>query len=599
MKRGRDSISDDRLPKRARQDAQSIANGATNGAGAQAPDAETVYAAGARIYDLVFNAQDKLSLSEVFMTVPPKADYPDYYQIIKHPIALDDIKTFLDRRMFRTIESVKDQFDTMFKNAKKYNVKDSQIWRDAKVLQKMVSNEYKSIMGIEDDAGSDNDAHKSKTNVTRAMKSHLAKLIQKTDPNGRVVAVMFMELPSRQEYDYYYKVIKKPMSFNLIAAKIKKGDYATMDAFNSDVILVFSNAMQFNTEESQIYEDALVLKEYSRQLLAMEAAPSAQDSGTGAAAKIRLKLPTAAPVTSPVKKEEPSLPTPAPVTLKLPVAPMTSSTKPAASAPRQAGLHMNQQAAPTPAIPPRPPSPKLPVAPNTSQTLSAKHRPTIPLPKAKVTVVPKTAGAPRAISAPKLALSPAPAMPTSSHAIPAPMPPPPQLAQTARAPLPYYHPPPLPPSATPKHVPTPPPQPKPAAPQPQTPAVIYKYETPDPLPEIRYPLARVVVQTLPDLTSNAIGRTWKLNYRDGVAVWAVRLGRADKVVRVSDMQLRHPDEVANDDDGEMFLKVNGKQVEVSESAAEASWEHELAAGLNVLELGTRGGQTWKMYMDRP
>lgn len=59
----------------------------------------------------------------------------DYYKIIKHPIALDDISAFLERRTFRSLEAVKVQFDTMFKNAKKYNVKESQIWRDAKTLQ--------------------------------------------------------------------------------------------------------------------------------------------------------------------------------------------------------------------------------------------------------------------------------------------------------------------------------------------------------------------------------------------------------------------------------------------------------------------------------
>lgn len=59
----------------------------------------------------------------------------DYYEIIKQPVALDDIKQLLDRSAFPSLEMVKAQFDRCFKNARKYNVKESQIWRDAKALQ--------------------------------------------------------------------------------------------------------------------------------------------------------------------------------------------------------------------------------------------------------------------------------------------------------------------------------------------------------------------------------------------------------------------------------------------------------------------------------
>jgi len=126
---------------------------------------------------------------------------------------------------------------------------------------------------------------------------------------------------------------------------------------------------------------------------------------------------------------------------------------------------------------------------------------------------------------------------------------------------------------------------------------VYKYETPDPLPEIRNPLARAVVQTLsaPDTAST---RTWKLNYRDGVATWTVRLLRVDKLVRLGNVQLRE-DEGDDDDDRTIVVKLNGRVLERAADNADALWEQELGGGLNVLEFGTSSGQAWKVYMDRP
>lgn len=36
--------------------------------------------------------RDEYELSALFLELPSKKEYPDYYQIIKHPIALEDMK---------------------------------------------------------------------------------------------------------------------------------------------------------------------------------------------------------------------------------------------------------------------------------------------------------------------------------------------------------------------------------------------------------------------------------------------------------------------------------------------------------------------------
>ena len=68
------------------------------------------------------------------MRLPSKRQYADYYNLIKRPIALDEIKAQLDSDAYPSLDGVKRDFDTCFRNAKKYNMKESQIWKDAKTL---------------------------------------------------------------------------------------------------------------------------------------------------------------------------------------------------------------------------------------------------------------------------------------------------------------------------------------------------------------------------------------------------------------------------------------------------------------------------------
>ena len=74
------------------------------------------------------------NLSLDFLRRPSKRQYPDYYQLVQRPIALDDIKKQLDTGAYHTFESIRQDFELCFNNAKQYNVKNSDIWKDAKDL---------------------------------------------------------------------------------------------------------------------------------------------------------------------------------------------------------------------------------------------------------------------------------------------------------------------------------------------------------------------------------------------------------------------------------------------------------------------------------
>lgn len=74
------------------------------------------------------------SISIDFLRLPNKRTYPDYYTVIKKPIALDKIKSQLDAGQYPSLIAVKNDLEQCFRNAKRYNLKDSQIFNDAKFL---------------------------------------------------------------------------------------------------------------------------------------------------------------------------------------------------------------------------------------------------------------------------------------------------------------------------------------------------------------------------------------------------------------------------------------------------------------------------------
>jgi len=74
------------------------------------------------------------ALSVDFLRLPNKRTYPDYYTVIKKPIALDKIRAQLDAGQYPSLIAVKNDLEQCFRNAKRYNLKDSQIFNDAKFL---------------------------------------------------------------------------------------------------------------------------------------------------------------------------------------------------------------------------------------------------------------------------------------------------------------------------------------------------------------------------------------------------------------------------------------------------------------------------------
>ncbi|KAJ3078418.1 hypothetical protein HK102_004523, partial [Quaeritorhiza haematococci] len=93
------------------------------------------------LYDAIRYAKDESgrSLAEMFLELPSKTLYRDYYQVVQHPIALDVIKRKIEQGKYPTVADLGADMTLMFKNAQLYNIPGSEIYEDAVFLEKRVS----------------------------------------------------------------------------------------------------------------------------------------------------------------------------------------------------------------------------------------------------------------------------------------------------------------------------------------------------------------------------------------------------------------------------------------------------------------------------
>ncbi|TPX55887.1 hypothetical protein PhCBS80983_g04959 [Powellomyces hirtus] len=82
---------------------------------------------------------------ELFAQVPPKALYPDYYKLIKTPIAMDMIWHRLTHVYYKSIDQFVADFHLMFANAMQYNVEGSEVYDDATQMKKALDAEVNEL----------------------------------------------------------------------------------------------------------------------------------------------------------------------------------------------------------------------------------------------------------------------------------------------------------------------------------------------------------------------------------------------------------------------------------------------------------------------
>lgn len=80
-------------------------------------------------------AKTQRILIQVFMCLPSRKDFPEYFNIISKPIAMNKIRERIERQQYLDEEACMEDFKLMFSNCKFFNEDDSQIHKDAVFLE--------------------------------------------------------------------------------------------------------------------------------------------------------------------------------------------------------------------------------------------------------------------------------------------------------------------------------------------------------------------------------------------------------------------------------------------------------------------------------
>ncbi|KAL7407805.1 hypothetical protein ABVT39_013779 [Epinephelus coioides] len=225
-----------------------------------------------QLYEAVRGARNNQGqvFSEPFQQLPSRREYPDYYQQIKQPISLQQIRAKMKNCEYETVEQMETDLTLMFENAKRYNMPNSSIYKRAIRLQQLLQAKKRELLRRDDedgdsilssDAGSvKRKSHKKNVKKNRMKALYAAVIEAREAATNRRLCDLFMVKPSKKDYPDYYKVILEPMDLKTIEHNIRNERYATEEALMEDMKLMFRNARHYNEEGSQVYNDADILE---------------------------------------------------------------------------------------------------------------------------------------------------------------------------------------------------------------------------------------------------------------------------------------------------------------------------------------------------
>ncbi|XP_062532294.1 protein polybromo-1 isoform X2 [Bombyx mori] len=209
------------------------------------------------LYDAIRDYRDPKAnrqLALIFMKLPSKTEYPDYYELIKNPIDMEKIAHKLKSNSYSSVNELASDFILMFDNACKYNEPDSQIYKDALILHR-VCLQTKQMLSQDDDAVPDVPAA-----VQELLLNLFTTVYNHQDEEGRCYSDSMAELPEHDETNNGEKM--RAISLDLVKRRLDKGLYKRLDHFQQDMFAVFERARRLSRTDSQIFEDSVELQCY-------------------------------------------------------------------------------------------------------------------------------------------------------------------------------------------------------------------------------------------------------------------------------------------------------------------------------------------------
>jgi len=192
-------------------------------------DRQSIISYEKEIINALSNLKDKSGrkIAELFIELPSKEIYSDYYNIIKNPISISIINNKIKRGEYPTLDNLHDDLKLMQNNANTYNKKNSIVCKDAALLMKTfekMKNDY------ENKTSDDNSRELNVEDI-----KGLLKLIKNyKNSKGKFIADSFHEVPDEDEFPEYYQNVKNLLSIKIIRKKLNQNEYHNFKEFSND-----------------------------------------------------------------------------------------------------------------------------------------------------------------------------------------------------------------------------------------------------------------------------------------------------------------------------------------------------------------------------
>lgn len=313
-----------------------------------------------------YRERDGHDPSKLFQRKVNKRMVPDYYDVIKEPVALSTLKRRYMTKEYKSFADFVRDAALISHNAQTYNRPDAGAYQDALTIKRVFEKEFRALAdeglisqevatlpylgelppvetplpveeeeedededddddededdesdeeggkrkrkrgprstaaitkregGGKDDGGqkgTDTDPRKRRgrpprvdTPMESRIKNVLKAIRKFKNAHGQIMIHQFEKLPDKSVMPEYYIEIKEPMAVeqikvrldgspminwpvgranpfpNLVQRKQKRKKYHSVDHFIRDIDVMFNNAKSYNTDESQIYKDAVYLQ---------------------------------------------------------------------------------------------------------------------------------------------------------------------------------------------------------------------------------------------------------------------------------------------------------------------------------------------------
>uniref|UniRef100_L7M5U2 Protein polybromo-1 n=1 Tax=Rhipicephalus pulchellus TaxID=72859 RepID=L7M5U2_RHIPC len=220
------------------------------------------------LYDTIKDYTDAKGrkLSSIFMKLPSRSEYPDYYEVIKKPIDMERIAArLLKYNQYESMDDLLADFVLLFDNACKYNEPDSQIYKDALILQRIA---LQTKMELSSEELEDGGVPDVRGLVQELLTNLFISVYNHQDEEGRCYSDSLVEL-SESAAESGQQVVgvdssddRRPLTLDIIKRKLDRGCYLRLDRFQEDVFDVFDRARRISRTDSQAFEDSVELQSY-------------------------------------------------------------------------------------------------------------------------------------------------------------------------------------------------------------------------------------------------------------------------------------------------------------------------------------------------